>query len=352
LTIPSPFDNESGVIGGRYRVFGAISLSLLAQQAHGQVPAPPKMAESARTVPSAVSNELLSMLRFERLGSASVAPPNETDWLPVRPADTEFTSTPTFLAATEVYGGEVVEPKNNKIFHPERAVVPANKNARRTKDDASYDEVVAVGEPGRWHCSGVQVGSNLVLTAAHCLPATSIATGHNLAVQRHLVSVRSSELAPEGLDAALLVLEENLSAASATWRDDENEPPPRGDVTIVGFGATDTRGTAPGGVMMRAALPVRGWGCDSQRELTMGCRAGREMILRSPLGRDTCDGDSGGPVFESYELGRRLLAIASRPLPGGSSRCGHGGIYVRVDVLSQWLSEQMTLQLDQPKNKT
>jgi secreted trypsin-like serine protease len=62
------------------------------------------------------------------------------------------------------------------------------------------------------------------------------------------------------------------------------------------------------------------------------------MVLVSPHGEDTCDGDSGGPVFEWDGTDWRIVAVTSRPIACARRRCGDGGVYVRVDRIERWLS--------------
>ena len=50
-----------------------------------------------------------------------------------------------------------------------------------------------------------------------------------------------------------------------------------------------------------------------------------------PLGDDTCEGDSGGPVFLNQDGFDQVIAVTSRGLPGVRQdpvlHCGGGGIY-------------------------
>jgi secreted trypsin-like serine protease len=60
------------------------------------------------------------------------------------------------------------------------------------------------------------------------------------------------------------------------------------------------------------------------------------------LQRDTCKGDSGGPLYihtgnDQYAL----LGVTSRGVRNGFTTCGDGGIYVRLDRCVDWI-EQVT----------
>jgi secreted trypsin-like serine protease len=91
----------------------------------------------------------------------------------------------------------------------------------------------------------------------------------------------------------------------------------------------------------RAAPTVDGWGCDGSRPRTTGCDPGRELVIPSEAGHDTCNGDSGGAVFEFDEVANqwKLMAITSRAANVLESGCGKGGIYVRIDAAASWIDD-------------
>jgi hypothetical protein len=124
---------------------------------------------------------------------------------------------------------------------------------------------------------------------------------------------------------------------SRPWRLAGQGEAPFGQITVVGFGADDEHGRLGAGVMRRASFPINGWGCDGFRAQVIGCRPSQELVIKSLARNDTCNGDSGGPVFEEVAGQSRLLAITSRPIPTRGSRCGNGGIYVRLDAVASWM---------------
>jgi hypothetical protein len=203
-----------------------------------------------------------------------------------------------------------------------------------------YTDVAAVGFKGFWRCTGVLVAKDLVLTAAHCLPADTVAFGYDLAKAREEFAVDKVDRAPGGVDVALLRLERATQRKPRPWRLSGDTSAPSGSMTIVGFGSNDVRGTSGFGVMRKNSVETEGWGCDAWRSAALDCAPGTEMVLRSSAGRDTCRGDSGGPVFESVGGETRLVAITSRPIPTRGRPCGSGGIYVRMDAISKWVLNQ------------
>ena len=225
-------------------------------------------------------------------------------------------------------GPKVVVPPGTKPVSA--AVVPT---ASASQGQESFVEVVAVGSPRSWNCSGVRVGPRTVVTAAHCLPATQVQTEATVRSNTQgAIAVVATAVAPGGVDAALLRLERPVDGPTAAWRGQGDVDEPRGTGQVAGYGSTRVDGGGQAGVRNDAEVELSGWGCDATRSVTLGCHPGLEFIVVSSNGVDTCEGDSGGPIFETTPNGRRLLGITSRALPGSESRCGGGGIYVRIDV--------------------
>ena len=64
------------------------------------------------------------------------------------------------------------------------------------------------------------------------------------------------------------------------------------------------------------------------------CATGREIVVGAPsLDKDSCNGDSGGPLFiQGRDGGMYLAATTSRATgTAGMRPCGDGGICVRTD---------------------
>ncbi|PMU84319.1 trypsin-like serine protease, partial [Pseudomonas sp. GP01-A4] len=82
---------------------------------------------------------------------------------------------------------------------------------------------------------------------------------------------------------------------------------PKGFVRLAGFGATDTEGRRGMSRLHFVDVPTRGWNCDREAEARTGCQPDFEMVIPRDRGNDTCAGDSGGPVLESFGAGLRVV---------------------------------------------
>jgi secreted trypsin-like serine protease len=125
---------------------------------------------------------------------------------------------------------------------------------------------------------------------------------------------------------------------------------------VVGFGSTGdlTIPNAGAGRKRSVEIPLASYACDKNVDGVaetdaFGCVSDRELVAADPLRRkDSCEGDSGGPLYVKRNGEWFLAGATSR----GTKRngddldanglpliCGLGGIYVRVDKYMDWIRE-------------
>jgi hypothetical protein len=112
---------------------------------------------------------------------------------------------------------------------------------------------------------------------------------------------------------------------------------------VVGYGADSSGGGI--GIKRHACIGIASRMCGQSQSAVYGCALGREMVLTdvSGPGRDTCNGDSGGPVFAVLRAGSifyyYLVGITSRGV--GGAACGQGGIYTLLTPGNvEWIRRQ------------
>jgi endonuclease G len=81
----------------------------------------------------------------------------------------------------------------------------------------------------------------------------------------------------------------------------------------------------------------------AELEQLLGFHASYEFTAgRKGLGRDSCNGDSGGPAYLLAPDGSRAVAgLTSRATADAEVNCGDGGIYIRPDRFRDWISSVM-----------
>lgn len=222
-------------------------------------------------------------------------------------------------------------------------------------DEGAWPDVVAVEYPWGTACTGTLIAPTLVLTAGHCVTGaqTAIIGAHDHQVDGERIPVVDSwahDDAVRTYDVGVLVLAYAASAPPrAVVRDClADEVVDGAAVTLAGYGAINEAGTVYETLLREAHTSVVDADCS---DLTRGCNApvspGGELIAGGE-GIDSCNGDSGGPLFLERDDGPVLLGVTSRAAHPADRVCGDGGIYVRVDAIVDWVEATSGLALPPP----
>ena len=192
--------------------------------------------------------------------------------------------------------------------------------------------VTIVGSRGNF-CSGALIAPDLVLSAAHCVPAdaTYKIVSYDARRQPKLLDVRRVASHPQfniksiaghraSADVALLQLGEPLTARTPAPLGAPLEPIASGArFTVAGIGVTKRGDGKSGGTIRAATLTATG------RPGTLQIRLVDPATNNTREGLGACTGDSGGPVFETQN-GRAVIVGVVSWSTGANNAAGCGGL--------------------------
>jgi len=110
--------------------------------------------------------------------------------------------------------------------------------------------------------------------------------------------------------------------------------------TIVGWGATQNNGAAST-VCRQATVPIVSIPeCSDDYRGVSRVNINDDMVCAGQGRRDSCAGDSGGPMLSDFSDGRwSVIGIVSFGVECASER--HPGVYTRVDRYLTWIERQI-----------
>ncbi len=211
-----------------------------------------------------------------------------------------------------------------------------------------FPDCVCVGGSGGYCCTGTLVGKNVVVTAGHCYPCIRFGTKVFVGLDINKPgkeytgrAVRHPQYGQGGKhnDLCVIVLDQDVEGVAARPVAASGEIDGAFFTRAVGYGTTDFGGTMGFGLRRYVDLPVVAALCQGEMEPThYGCDMGFELVAGVVgLNKDTCKGDSGGPVYVLVGGDWKLCGATSRATDEAPRVCGDGGIYVRVDKYFDWI---------------
>jgi len=212
-----------------------------------------------------------------------------------------------------------------------------------------WRETAAVLIGGQVQCSGVLIAPTVALTAGHCNDPqlaeivvgtndlSQLTRGERIAVARRIEYPDSQN--SFDLTALVLVAPSTIPprAIATGWAGADIRD--GAAVELVGYGAIDPQATEYIDAMQEAATTITDAGCVTDG---LGCNdAARPAgeLGAGGMGKDTCPGDSGGPLLLRVAYGDFLAGITSRGYLTSTLPCQDGGIYVRPDAVVDWIEQ-------------
>lgn len=226
----------------------------------------------------------------------------------------------------------------------------------------TFPDTVAITGNGKL-CTGTVIGSRAILTAAHCFcdgvketiffgdsvhsPTSSVPVkgGVPMIACGVPLQIGDGDIAILTVDAPLTIPPRAIASKALI----DNATFGRS----VGYGVGANPIMDPQGIKRMVDVPVASIACNGNVTTNIGtvtdtmyyhCSSGTEIVAGAPsLNKDTCKGDSGGPMYVVTADGGLYLAATVSRATGtpGIRPCGDGGIYVRVDgKVLQWIENQ------------
>lgn len=251
-------------------------------------------------------------------------------------------ATCAFLALSVACGQADEQTSESKVYGG--AKVPAG----------GWPSTVGLVQGGSLYCTGTAISPTVVISAAHCaqgMSASSVSVyvgdGKDGGYVSGQYKVKKIKYSPKyngnkGNDISYIVLSTPLNLPESAYvpvltdADEIAELNALGaKAQIVGFGLRNGNGF---GLKYEVTTSVvksisSGLSYDAKTEIAIG-----------GSGKDSCNGDSGGPVYGQLKSGEwRVYGVTSR---GGS--CGTGGIYGLMHANICWVQSDSGVNLGLP----
>jgi uncharacterized protein (TIGR03382 family) len=235
--------------------------------------------------------------------------------------------------------------KGNGVSTPDVETIASPVIGGTAAPAGKWPDAVAV--LGQGSCTGTLIAPDVVLTAGHCADANMtqvIANTTNYNGQGGVTATIKSVTAypnwETSYDVAVIVLNAPIQGVTprkvGTACTFQEGFAASTMVHLVGFGSTDIQGEGANTLLNEVMAPVTDPDCSGSGGCVPSIRPGGEFIAGGG-NRDSCFGDSGGPVYLDTPRGTVVVGAVSRGLDNSATPCGGGGIYVRTDKIVQWI---------------
>ncbi|MEO8699944.1 MAG: trypsin-like serine protease [Kofleriaceae bacterium] len=200
-----------------------------------------------------------------------------------------------------------------------------------------WPDCAAVRWSGQQTCTGTLIAPTVAITAGHCsnrqLDSILVGTNSLQRVADGEVITVTNQFVSDDADVTILMLAQASRfaprAIASGWAsfDIKNGAA----VAIVGYGATNAQASEGTPELQEATSTITDFDCS----VKAGCDANE--LGAGGNGIDSCNGDSGGPLYLVTDYGEFLVGVTSRAYDDANDPCGEGGIYGRPDKIIDWI---------------
>ncbi len=197
-------------------------------------------------------------------------------------------------------------------------------------------------------CTGTLIAPDVVITAGHCIGGIDFvvlnSTDWTDEDEGEAIDVKRSigYNGNDNYDVGVLILEHPAETTPRTLALDcvvDESYVDGAPVAIVGFGSTEEDAGGDNTELWEAYATIGDADCSADdRGCEPSIQPGGEVIAGGD-GIDSCNGDSGGPLYLLTDAGAYLAGVTSRASEPAENYCGDGGIYVRPDAVADWIEE-------------
>jgi secreted trypsin-like serine protease len=215
-------------------------------------------------------------------------------------------------------------------------------------------------------CGAILIWEDILMTAGHCavafsgpgnavhiggtkldgsdapetIPVKAIVPNPNFTTSRRFGSASTN-------DIMLVVLSKASTAPVVEWNSDPNAPIVGEAVTVIGFGKTSSGGQVSDNLRQVNLHEVDFTACNAAygNVLTVDSH-----LCAADPGKDSCFGDSGGPLFHDNSDNTTSTTVVGI-VSFGSKQCAsptNPGVYTRVSTFATWISGEICCRSAQP----
>ena len=239
----------------------------------------------------------------------------------------------------------------------ERPTIDRIFGGAKVQPNQWQDTAALLDSSGEPFCTGTLIAPRAVLTAAHCvsqgapetilLASADLGGGERLAVAHAFAYPQWNRT----YDLAVVILSETASTPPRTIGLDCVLDDVLSDgkaVTLVGYGVTETNDNNTDKNAVTTVLTDHDCSDTAAYECNDEISPGGELVAGGD-GKDSCFGDSGGPVYAAQGAQSYLVGVTSRGAKNSGPDCGEEGIYVRFDAAFAWIESAAGVTLERPE---